>query len=144
MNEIVFESQSPDSRKLAIFEDNGTSAWLYLASSANHEVEKDAFVYSPQEPRSELNWSGMKEGEPPILVVDYASSDAVREIEDENELSIVWSQNGKSLALFHNADVLAAIYEDDDQGYSKALSKRCGFGKPWSDQKFEKYFSDVE
>jgi hypothetical protein len=40
--------------------------------------------------------------------------------------------------------VLAAIYEDDAQGYSKALSKRCGFGKPWSDQKFEKYFSDVE
>lgn len=26
MNEIIFESESPDARKLAIFEDNGTSA----------------------------------------------------------------------------------------------------------------------
>jgi len=65
MKEIIFESESPDSKKLAIFEDTGSCAWLYLASSANHEVEKDAFVYSPQEPRSELNRSGMKEGDPP-------------------------------------------------------------------------------
>jgi hypothetical protein len=77
------------------------------------------------------------------LIVEYASIDAVLTIEDENDLSIVWSDNGKSLALFHNADVLAAIYEDDDQGYSKALSKRCGFGKPWSDEKFEKFFKDA-
>ena len=140
MNEIVFESENPDSKKLAIFEDTGSSAWLYLASSANHEVEKDAFVYSPRAPRSELNRFGMAEGEPPILIVEYASIDAVLSIEDENDLSIVWSDNGKSVALFHNADVRAAIYEDDDQGYSKALSKRCGFGKPWSDEKFEKFF----
>ena len=143
MRDIIFESFSPDSKKLAIFEDNGTSAWLYLASAANHEVEKDAFVYSPQPPRSELNRAGMKEGEPPILVIDYASDAAVVLVEDETALSIVWSDNGKTPAVVYHADVLAAIYEDDDQGYSKALSKPCGFGKPWSQEKFEKHFSDV-
>jgi hypothetical protein len=143
MNEIIFESKHPDSKKLAVFEDNGSSAWLYLASSASQEVEKDAFVYSPREPRLELNRIGMKGGEPPILVAEFASDDAVVNVTDENDLSIVWSDNGKSLALFHKADVLAAIYEDDDQGYSKALAKRCGFGKPWSEEKYKAFFSDA-
>lgn len=143
MTEIIFESEHPGSRKLAVFEDNGSSAWLYLASSASQEVEKDAFVYSPREPRFELNRSGMKEGEPPILVVEYASDTAVLNVTDENDLSIVWSDDGKSLALFHKADVLAAIYADDDEGYSKALSKRCGFGKPWSEEKYRRFFDDV-
>lgn len=144
MNDIIFESKSPDSKKLAIFEDNGSSAWLYLASAKNHDVEKDAFVYSPQTPRKELNRSGMKDGEPPILIQEYASENAVVRIDDENDLSIVWSDNGKSLSLFYGAEVLAAIYEDDEQGYSKALSVRCGFGKPWSDDKFAEHFGELD
>lgn len=144
MNDIIFESESPDARKLAIFEDNGTSAWLYLASAASHNVEKDAFVYSPVAPRAELNRAGMQDGEPPILISEYASDDAVVEIQDENDLTILWSENSKSVAIFHNEDVLAAIFEDDDRGYSKALSKKCGFGKPWSEEKYQKYFGGFD
>lgn len=142
MQDIIFESESPDGRRLAIFEDNGSSAWLYLASASNHDVEKDAFVYSPQPPRAELNRDGMRDGEPPILTQEYASEHAVVDIEDEMALSIVWSDSGKSLAVFHNETVLAAIYEDEPQGYSKALSKRGGFGKPWSQSKFEQFFNE--
>lgn len=140
MHQIIFESESPDGKKLAIFEDNGTSAWLYLASASNHEVQKDAFVYSPQPPRTELNRAGMKAGEPAILTREFASDAAVVHVADEHDLSIVWSDNGKSLAVYHREDVLAAIYEDDEQGYSKALCKRCGFGKPWSAAKFAAVF----
>jgi hypothetical protein len=142
MQDIIFESESPDGKKLAIFEDNGSSAWLYLASARNHDVEKDVFVYSPQAPCEELNRTGMQRGEPPILTTDCASERAMLRVEDETELSIVWSASGRSIALFHRDEALAAIYEDDDQGYSKALCKRCGFGKLWSDEKFAQHFDD--
>lgn len=142
MKEIFFESPSPDSKRMVIFEDNGTSAWLYLASAANYDVEKDAFVYSPLEPRAELNREGINQGEPPILISEYASDTAVIQIEDENELSILWSENGRNVAVFHNEEVIAAIYEDEKRGYSKALSKKSGFGKPWSEEKYQKYFPE--
>lgn len=103
MQDIIFESESPDGKKLAIFEDNGSSAWLYLASARNHDVEKDAFAYSPQAPREELNRTGMQQGEPPALTTDCASERAMLQVEDETELSIVWSASGRSIALFTNA-----------------------------------------
>ncbi len=127
----------------AIFEDNGSSAWLYLVSSVSHEVESDAFVYSPLEPDAELDRKGIQNGVPPKLSAEYASSVAVLNPDDENDLSIQWSTNGKSVALFYKDDVLAAIFDGENRGYSKALSKRCGFGNPWSDEKFEQYIGNI-
>ncbi|MCP3664140.1 MAG: hypothetical protein GY696_16890 [Gammaproteobacteria bacterium] len=69
MEQIFFESESPDSGKRAVFEDNGASAWLYLVSSRNHEVEKDTFVYSPIEPDPELDRASIQNGEPPKLAL---------------------------------------------------------------------------
>jgi hypothetical protein len=144
MREIFFESESPDSKKLAIFEDNGSSAWLYLASARNHEVESDVFVYSPVEPDAELDRASIKQGNAPKLCLEYASGSAVFSPEDENDLSVLWSSNSKSVAILYRDEVLAAIYEGEKRGYSKALSKKCGFGKPWSDEKFAQHIGDAD
>ena len=141
MAEIFFEERNPVSGRYAILEDNGTSAWLYLTPQSGKGIEKDAFVYSPIEPREVLNKSEIENGKSPILTKNMSSASAVIENATRDQLSLVWSENGESVAVLYEGSPVAMIVEGERTGFSKSLSKDSFFGKPWEQGIYDRYFT---
>lgn len=140
MSEIHIEEKSPISGRVAILEDNGTSAWLYLSPPSGEGIEKDAFAYSSIEPLEELNKSEIENGEAPKLIKNLATPSSVIVGAVESDLGFKWSKNGESVTLLHKGEAISAIYQNYKSGYSKSLSKASPFGNPWDNELYESEF----
>ena len=140
MSEIYKKEKHPISGRLVMFEDDGTSAWLYLSSPSGEGIEKDAFAYSPIEPLEELNKSEIENGEPPKLIKSLVTPSSVIVGAIESDFSFRWSKNGESVALFHKGEAISTIYQNYKSGYSKSLSKASPFGNPWDNELYESEF----
>ena len=93
--DIFITDNNPTTKRWAILEDNGNSAWLYLTKPATQQPEKDAFVYSPVQPIEELNIEEIKEkGTPPILTKALATASSVILNAQSGDFSFNWSQLG--------------------------------------------------
>ena len=139
-DEIFISDVHPLSNRWAILDDNGNSAWLYLSAPGVQQPEKDAFAYSPVEPVAELNIDAIRQGIPPILTRELASSDAVIRSMDTAQVNFVWAADGESVAIAYQGRLLAMIVSGSERGYSAALAKDGEFGQPWDESVFEQHF----
>ena len=139
-DEIFISDVHPLSKRWAILDDNGNSAWLYLSVPGEQRPEKDAFAYSPVPPAATLNVEAINRGEPPILPAELASDAAQISAADSAEVSFLWSADGESLALAYQDRLLAMIVAGSERGYSAALSQPSDFGLPWDEAVFEQWF----
>jgi len=131
-----FTSQyfNDDTNLSLVIENNGESIWAYLIDE-NQELLKDVFLLSPIEPLEELDEVSIKNGNPPSLIKSVASKLAYQPIVLETDFSVVWSPSCNSVLVNFKNSALAAIYNNQESGYSKSLQTSSGFGEPWS-QKF--------
>ena len=140
MSGIYIEEKNLISCRVAILEDNGTSAWLYLSPPSGKGIEKDAFAYSPIEPLEELNKSEIENGEAPKLIKNLATPSSVIIGAVEADFCLKWSKNGESVVLLHKGEAISTIYQNYKSGYSKSLSKASLFGNPWDNALYESVF----
>lgn len=138
--EIFISDNNPSTKRWAILEDNGNSAWLYLTKPGTQQPEKDAFVYSPIQPRAELNKNEIQNGEPPILTKELATKSSVILKAKSTEFSIKWSDDGESVAVIYLGKPISMIVKESKRGYSTSLSKESAFGKPWDQLIYDKHF----
>src|SRR5688500_1606629 len=89
--------QHPSSRRHAIFEDDGTSAWLYLTAPDEPRPVADVFVYNRQAPVDRVDDSDRSR--PPPIVTKFAASDAVVAAPDRSLWRLRWSGDGQSVGL---------------------------------------------
>ena len=139
-DEIFISDVHPLSKRWAILDDNGNSAWLYLTVPGEQQPEKYAFAYSPVPPVEALNIDAIQRGEPPILTTALASEDAVITGLDTAQVNFLWSADGESLALAYQGRLLAMIVAGSERGYSAALSREGEFGLPWDEAVFGQSF----
>ncbi|GAB2894886.1 hypothetical protein GCM10027180_25930 [Microbulbifer echini] len=140
MAEIFIEQRNDTSGRFAIIEENESSAWLYLTPTSGKGIDRDAFIYSPIEPADKLNIDEIKDGGTPILTKSVASESAVLNNIGDSELSIKWSKDGHSVAVFYKNEAIAFIAGKEKSSYSKALSKESFFGKPWDQNVYRATF----
>lgn len=141
-DEIFISDVHPLSKRWAILDDNGNSAWLYLSVPGEQQPEKDAFAYSPVEPVAELNVEAIRRGIPPILPRDLASDTAVIRAMDSAQINFLWAADGESVAVAWQGHLLAMIVSGCEHGYSAALARDGEFGLAWDEAVFERYFGE--
>src|SRR5678815_716236 len=89
--------QHPSSRRHAIFEDDGTSAWLYLTAPDESRPVADVFVYNRQAPADRVDDSDRSR--PPPIVKRFAAAGAVVDAPGHSSWRFRWSRDGESVAL---------------------------------------------
>lgn len=136
---LFLEDEHGESGLLAVLEDDGTSAWLYLSDADSRKPLADAWVYNRIAAPSTEEIEKYRGGPPPAAR-GYAGKDALCEDPSSHEWSFVWSANGESVAVAKDGKPLAFITSGQKRGYSRALVKDGPWGHPWSEKLYRSTF----
>jgi hypothetical protein len=140
--DIFIHSHHPLSGRFAILDDNQTVAFLYLTARGTQKPEKDAIAYMRVPPPEGVDWQEMaKQGEPPLLPKELATSGAVLENPTSSQFSFQWSENGEAAVLLHNGRPIALVSATETRGYSRAVAKENRLTNPWNQQLYESLFA---
>ena len=139
--DIFLQSQSPASRRYAILEDDGQTAYLYLTKPNELTPVRDAVAYTRVPPVAKVDWESIrKTGDTPRLPVDLASPSAVIQSPKPSEFQFKWSGDGHSVAILHNGSPLAMAGNQDRFGYSKAVKKASPLANAWDEKRYLQLF----
>lgn len=136
--ELLFQDRHPLSQRHAVFEDDGTSAWLYLTRPAALQPVADCWVYNriPAPPASEI---GQYSGGPPPACREVAIDPAPYGGQYPPQVEFLWSTDGESVAVCVNGVATAFIAGSQD-GYCRNLLRTGPWGSPWDYRLFAGLF----
>jgi hypothetical protein len=132
---LIICEEHPESRRRATFEDNGTSAWLYLSDPAIGSIIADAWVYNrvPPPPISQLP---TYRPDPPPAAEGYARPESLYEDPTAHHWQLQWSNDGESVAVLCDGVALAMIAQATKRCYSRNLIKTGPWGNVWDEALF--------
>lgn len=139
--EVFLQSQSQVSKRHAVLEDDGNTAFLYLTAPEILKPVRDAIVYCRVAPEEKVEWENAESGEPPSLHKAIASPEAVIENPNVEEFDLKWSLDGDAVAVLRNGQPLAFVAASDRIGYSKAVSISSPLVGAWSQARYISLFS---
>jgi len=139
-NDIFISSQNSISKRWAVLEDDGLSAWLYLTEPNTEKPIADCWIYnrifvSPMEDMGKFEI-------PPPAISSVTDNYAVYQDIDIEKLSFLWSNNGESVCLFYGNAALGFVHENSSRGYSYHLVKDCTWGNTFDQKLFKEAFLD--
>jgi hypothetical protein len=143
-NEGPFISETHKiSRRLSVFDDDGTCAYLYIyRPDSDEEIVADVFVYNRIPAPSFKEAKAVIPDQPPAPI-GHASKTALCKIPGDHNWTLLWSQNGHSVALCKDGYPLAFIRSAKKPGYSRGLKKIGHWGKVWSEKIYDQTFGEV-
>jgi hypothetical protein len=136
---LFLSMQHPTTRRWAILEDDGTSAWLYVTGPDTLKPVGDCFVYSARPPAAEVPKDWFRGSPPPITTV-YASPTAYRPDLPLGQVAVTWAADGRAAAVFVGDEPVAFLIVGQLLGYSRAVATDGPWGHPWDEGQFERYF----
>jgi hypothetical protein len=136
----VIQEQHPVSRRWAIFEDDGVSAWLYLTEPDVKRPVADCGVYNriAAPPNSDIE---RYRGGPPPACVGYAGLDARYSGTEPPEVCFRWSQDGEGVAVEVDGAPLGFVAPGTTRGVSRHLVRTGPWGNHWDEALFRRLFS---
>lgn len=136
---LFLDSQHSDSHRFAVFEDDGTSAWLYITEPNTQKPSADAWVYNriAAPPAKDVKTF---RGGPPPAAIGYASDTALCQSPHSHEWSIKWAADGESVAVIKDGVPVACIVGDPKASYSRELIKDGPWGRTWSTSEYDRVF----
>jgi hypothetical protein len=139
-NERAFHSlQHETTKRWAILEDNGTSAWLYITDPDSTKPVADCFAYSCQPPEAQLPATWDRESPPPITT-EFASNAACRADVAQDRIQLLWAASGNAAAVLLDSVPIAFIVVGEKQGHSRAIAVDGPYGRPWNAARFAEAF----
>lgn len=165
-NKILIESWSPVCNIQAFVEKSQTTIYFYLwfnPGSENSSI-KPCWVCNIVKGEKDVDYKAMDNGAAPTMPLEYCSHSNEGIDIDENDLSIIWFEEGDAAALIENNKLLAVIpgwAENGFYGYSRYaigtapfawelteaednLYKRVMKSKKYWEYLNEDYFKDVQ
>lgn len=136
---LFIDAQHSLSRRFAILEDNGTSAWLYLTEPDIEKPSADAWVHNRIPAPSKEEVKSFRGGPPPAAI-GYASNTAICESPADHDWAFIWADNGNSVAVTKDGVPVACIVAAPKGSYSRELVKDGPWGSVWSDAEFDRVF----
>ena len=130
---FMLQSQNDDSRRYAVFEDDDTSAWLYLTSPDERKYVADVWIHNrvPAPPGSDIkNYYGG----PPPAAIGFADDAAICVAPEAHEWSFLWLDNGNMVVLHCDGRPVAMLNASDKRGWSRNLLRDGPWGKLWDEQ----------
>lgn len=137
---LFIDDQHPKSRRFAVLEDDGTSAWLYLTKPDDQTPIADIWVFNRIDapPVSAIE---SYRGSPPPAAIGYTNSEtALIKSPLDHEWSFLWSPDGESVAALKDDVPVAFLVSDEKQGYSRELIQDGPWGRIWSEERFQTTF----
>ena len=137
---LFLEDRHAASRRFAVLEDDGTSAWLYLTEPDSRKPVADAWVYNRIAPPLAKEIEQYRGGPPPAAegyVTDAAQCLCPR----DHDWTFFWSSDGEAVTVSKDGEPVAFIVNGQRRGYSRELVKDGPWGHPWSDDLFERTFA---
>lgn len=129
--EEEWASESPDGKLLAIFDDDGETAYLYVYDKSDEElVAPPLWLYNrlPAPDTDELQPS--REGSAPLMPRRFMLDSGYHEEEPE-EVEILWAEDGTRVAVKADGEFLGFVNLKNGQGYSFNLKEESEVGAPW-------------
>jgi hypothetical protein len=120
------------SGRCGTFEDDGTSAWLYLSEADSPRVIADAWVYN-RVPAPLPSRVGSYRPGPPPAAQGFAGPEALCEEPSVYRWSLRWSSDGESVAVLRDGYALAFIARASKRGYSRMLATSGPWGSVWNE-----------
>jgi hypothetical protein len=135
MDRLFLGEKHPVSGRRGTFEDDGTSAWLYLSEPDSPRVIADAWVFNRVAPPPVSRVASYRPGPPPAAE-GYAGPGALCAVPAAHEWSLLWSADGESVAVLRDGVALALIARAGRPGYSRLLAKSGPWGLVWDEELF--------
>ena len=120
--------QHPSSRRHAVFEDDGTCAWLYLTAPDEPRPVADVLVYNRHAPPDRID--DLDRSRPPPIIRRFAAPGAVVDAPERSVWGFRWSADGESVALERDGVVVALLPPGQCRGYSSAIAEESPWGGP--------------
>ena len=140
MAEEVFLSElNPVSRRWAVLEDDGLSAWLYLTEPDSQQPAADCWIYN-RVTNPEPAESYLSRGVAPPAPAECVTGDALRVSPDAAGFRLVWSADGESVALFDGGALVGFIAAGRGRGFSRNLRKASAWGNPLDEELYKSVF----
>src|SRR5690242_6095187 len=99
------------SGRSVVLEDDGESCWLYLCEHDSNQILRSAFAYSPMPPANVQR--DVDSGETPVLMMEFASADAVIVERYPDDFSFRWRPDGDAVAVCYRDQVIAIASMDE-------------------------------
>jgi hypothetical protein len=133
--------QHAATKRWAVFEDDGDSAWLYVTEPETQKPVGDCLVYNRAAPEEAISkW--LSRSRPPPITKAFASSVAHRPRITADHLKVAWARGGDATAVFLDDKPLAFLVVGEKRGYSCAIAVDGPWGHPWDDTRFAEFFGE--
>lgn len=138
----LVHQQHPVSRRWAFFEDDGTSAWLYLTLPDSPELVADCWVYNriPAPPIADLP---KYKGGPPPACAGYAGPGAQHRGARREDIELIWAPEGEAVAVTVDGELYGFLTLGTRGGFSRHLAQDGPWGHPWDDALFLQLFASA-
>ncbi len=133
LEELFLGERHPVSGRRGTFEDDGTSAWLYLSEADTPRLIADAWAYNRVPPPA-LSQVGSYRPGPPPAAEGFAGPAALCADPSAYRWSLRWSADGDSVAVLRDGVALALIARACKRGYSRLLAKAGAWGALWDEE----------
>jgi hypothetical protein len=138
-DELLRSEQHPRSGRWAVFEDDGTSAWLYLTQPNTMEPVADCWLYNRVPAPAPGDVQRYRDGPPPAST-DYASTDSTRPMPDEAAIAFRWSPDGESVAVWIEQEPVGFIAHGQPRGFARHVKKTGPWGQTWDPALYQSLF----
>lgn len=140
---LFIASYDAATKRHAVLEDDGLTAWLYLHSPSDDPaqtgpVEKACFVYTHVAPIDAKDAGGYRPSPPPIAK-GYVTHNAVCDSPESHIWVIEWSEDGRKVLLSRDEEpwCLMEAESGSKHGHSISIKAEGPWGSPWDQDKFE-------
>jgi hypothetical protein len=135
----MYDEQHPVSRRWAVFDDEGDSAWLYLTERDEPRPIADCWVYN-RVPAPQPAEIARYRGGPPPACIGHAGPDARYQGPEPPVVRFLWSPDGESVAVWINGRELGYIVSGGRRGFSRHLLQAGPWGQPWDEPRYRAVF----
>jgi hypothetical protein len=133
--------QHPTTKRWAILDDDGTSAWLTVTEPDVPRPVGDCFVYNCRMPEANLPSSQDRSGPPPITT-RFASELAHRPNVSSERVRVAWTARGDAAVVLLDDEPVALLVVGEKNGYSRGIAVDGPYGHPWDEARFEEVFRE--
>jgi hypothetical protein len=141
--ELFIASFNEATKRHAVLEDDGLTAWLYLHGPSDDPkrtapVERACFVYN-RKPAIDVRDVERYRPKPPPIAKAYATEFAVTDKPFRHSWTLEWSMNGEAVLLRKDQHswCLLEVNGTSKHGHCKSIKADGPWGSPWDQKRFE-------
>lgn len=139
----MLESLNDGSGRVAVFEDDGTSAWLYLSGVNDRKPVADVWVHNRinAPPASKMK---NDRGGPPPAASGFTDDATICRDPDGHDWAFTWGNGGNAVVIHRDGLPLAMLVAADRRGWSRNLRRDGPWGHVWDESLYTAVFQDGE